>query len=94
MLTLARALAREPSNTLVVDADLSGPMIARLLGLRPEVGLDDVVESGRALSDALIDARDDHLAILPMRSAVARPRDFLCNPAWACTLARLAASMI
>jgi protein-tyrosine kinase len=67
VLTLARALAREPGNTLVVDADLTGPMIARLLALRPEVGLDDVVESGRALSDALIDARDEHLGILPMR---------------------------
>ena len=48
-----------------------GPMLARLLGLRPAVGLDDVVEDGRALSDALIDAPDDHLAVLPMRGAVA-----------------------
>jgi protein-tyrosine kinase len=89
VLTLARSLAREPMKTLVVDADLTGPMIARLLGLRPAIGLDDVVESGRALSDALIDARDDHLGILPLRSAVARPRDFLSNPAWTCTMARL-----
>ena len=48
-----------------------------------------MVERGQALSDALIDAPDDHLAILPMRSAVARPRDFLASPAWTCTLARL-----
>ena len=89
VLTLARALARHPLRTLVVDADLTGPMVARHLGLRPEVGLDDVVESGMALADALIDARDDHLAILPMRSAVSRPRDFLASPAWTCTLARL-----
>jgi protein-tyrosine kinase len=89
VLTLARALAREPIKTLVVDADLTGPMIARLLGMRPEVGLDDVVESGLALSDALIDARDDHLGILPMRAAVSRPRDFMSNPAWTCTMARL-----
>ena len=89
VLTLARALARQPMKTLVVDADLTGPMVARLLGLRPEVGLDDVVESGLALSDALIDAHDDHLGILPMRSAVSRPRDFLASPAWTCTLARL-----
>jgi protein-tyrosine kinase len=89
VLTLARALARYPLRTLVVDADLTGPMVARHLGLRPEVGLDDVVESGLALSDALIDARDDHLGILPMRSAVSRPRDFLASPAWTCTLARL-----
>jgi protein-tyrosine kinase len=89
VLTLARALARHPCRTVLVDADLTGPMLARLLGLRPEVGLDDVVEGGHALDDALVDAPDDHLAVLPIRSAVARPRDFLAAPAWACTLARL-----
>ena len=47
------------------------------------------MENGKALADALIDAPDDHLAILPMRTAVARPRDFLASPAWTCTLARL-----
>jgi protein-tyrosine kinase len=89
VLGLARALARQPLRTLVVDADLTGPMVARLLGLRPQVGLDDVVENDLALSDALVDAREDHLGILPMRSAVSRPRDFLASPAWTCTLARL-----
>jgi protein-tyrosine kinase len=89
VLTLARALARRPVRTLVVDADLTGPMVARLLGLRPAVGLDDVVESGHALADALIDAPNDHLAILALRAAVTRPRDFLASPAWTCTLARL-----
>ena len=86
VLTLARALARHPCRTVLVDADLTGPMLARLLGLRPEVGLDDVVEGGQALSDALIDAPDDHLTVLPIRSAVARPRDFLAAPAWTCAL--------
>ena len=89
VLTLARALSRRPYRTAVVDADLTGPMLSRLLGLRPEVGLDDVVEGGRALSDALIDAPDEHLSLLPMRAAVARPRDFLAGSAWTCTLARL-----
>jgi protein-tyrosine kinase len=89
VLTLARALSRQPLRTLVVDADLTGPMVARLLGLRPEVGLDDVVEHGQAVADALIDAPEDHLGILPMRSAVTRPRDFLTSAAWTCTLARL-----
>ncbi len=89
MLTLSRALARHPERTILVDGDLTGPMLARLLGLRPAVGLDDVVESGQALSEALIDASDDHLALLPMRSAVTRPRDFLSSPGWTCTLARL-----
>jgi protein-tyrosine kinase len=89
VLTLARALARRPGRTLLVDADLTGPMLAHQLGLRPRVGLDDVVEAGSALADGLVEAPDDHLSVLPLRAPVARPRDFLASPAWACLLARL-----
>jgi protein-tyrosine kinase len=89
VLTLSRALARRPGRTVVVDADLCGPMLARLLGICPEVGLEDVVEHGFALQEALIDAPDDHLWVLPLRSAVARPRDFLASPGWSCTMAKL-----
>jgi len=89
VLTLARALARTPGKTLLVDADLAGPMLARTLGLRPEVGLDDVVGGGHALADALVDAPDDHLTLLPLRAPVAHPRAFFANPAWSCTMARL-----
>ena len=89
VLTLARALARRPLKTLLVDADLAGPMLARSLGVRPIVGLDDVVENGQALGDALIESPDERLWILPMRSAVARPREFLSSAAWACAMARL-----
>jgi Mrp family chromosome partitioning ATPase len=89
VLALARSLSRRPGRTLLVDVDLNGPMLARSLGLRPPIGFDDVIESGAALSDALIDAPDDHLSILPMRSAVSRPRDFLSSAAWTCSMARL-----
>jgi len=89
VLALARALARRPRRTLLVDADLSGPMLAKSLGLRPLVGLDDVVESGQAIIEALIEAPRDHLSILPLRAAVARPRDFLASAAWTCSMARL-----
>jgi Mrp family chromosome partitioning ATPase len=89
VLTLARALARRPGRTLLVDADLTGPMLARQLGLHPRVGLDDVIEGGHALADALIDAPDDHLTVLPLRAPVAHPKDFLASPAWSCLLARL-----
>jgi Mrp family chromosome partitioning ATPase len=89
VLTLARALARRPGRTVLVDADLTGPMLSHLLGVYPPVGLENVVEDGHALADALIDAPDDHLWVLPLRSAVARPREFLARPGWACTMARL-----
>lgn len=89
VLTLARALARHPGRTLLVDADLTGPMLARSLGLRPRVGLDDVIEDGQALADALVEAPDDHLTLLPLRAPVSRPREFLASPAWSCAMARL-----
>src|SRR4051794_30808802 len=89
VLTLSRFLARRPGRTLLVDADLTGPMLARQLGLRPRAGLGDVVEDGLALAEALIDAPDDHLSLLPLRGPVARPRDFLAGAGWACLMARL-----
>jgi Mrp family chromosome partitioning ATPase len=89
VLTLARALARRPGRTVLVDADLTGPMLSHALGLHPEFGLDDVVTAGQALAEALIHAPDDHLWILPLRVAAASPREFLASPGWSCTMARL-----
>ena len=89
VLALARALARRPGRTLLVDADLTGPMLARQLGLRPYLGLEDVIEQNVAVSEALIESPDDHLTLLPLRAAVAHPREFLAKPAWSCLLARL-----
>jgi protein-tyrosine kinase len=89
VLTLARALARKPGRTVLVDADLTGPMLSKLLGLRIDAGLEEVVEEGHALADALIEAPDDRLWMLPLRAAVTRPREFLSSPGWACTMARL-----
>lgn len=89
VLTLARALARRPGRTVLVDADLNGPMLAHALGLHPVFGLDDVVTDGHALADALIHAPGDHLWILPLRVAAASPREFLASPGWSCTMARL-----
>ena len=89
VLALARALARRPGRTLLVDGDLSGPMLARQLNLRPLVGLDDIVIDRRPLADALIEAPDDHLTLLPLRAPVSRPREFIASPEWSCVMAKL-----
>jgi Mrp family chromosome partitioning ATPase len=89
VLALARALARKPGRTLLVDADLTGPMLARQLGLRPALGLDDVIDGGLSLAEALVEAPDDHLTVLPLRAPVVDPRAFSGGPGWSCALARL-----
>ncbi len=63
-------------------------MLARVLGLRPTVGLDDVVERGAALADGYM-ALADRLTLLPLRAAVSDPRAFFAGAAWTCAAARL-----
>ena len=89
VLGLARALARRTGRTVLVDGDLAGPMLARSLGVRPRHGLDDVLDGSAALDDVVLDAPDDHLAVVPLRAAMARPREVLAGPTWAATMARL-----
>ena len=89
VLTLARSLARRPGRTLLVDADLTGPMLARSLG--PEApGGPRRRDRGRGVARRRGDRRpDDHLGVLPLRGPVARPREFLAAPAWSTAFARL-----
>lgn len=89
VLTLARTLARRPLRTVIVDADLAGPMLARSLGLRAPVGLDDVIEGGRDVEEALIEAPGDNLWIMPMRAAVSLPHEFLASSGWTGLMAKL-----
>jgi Mrp family chromosome partitioning ATPase len=88
VLTLARRLAARPLRTLLVDADLAGPMLARSLGLRVRAGLDDVVERDVALAEAVRETPGGRLALLPLRGPVERPREFLASPGWSLALAR------
>jgi Mrp family chromosome partitioning ATPase len=89
LLTLARALGGKIGKAILVDADLTGPMVARQLGFLPRVGLEDVVERDVPWSDAVVASGLDHLSILPLRAAVARPKEFLASPGWSCLMARL-----
>lgn len=89
VMALGRALGRRHGRTVLVDNDLSGPMLGRLLRERPRVGLDDVVTEGLALGEALVDSPGENLALLPLRAPVARPREFLADEGWALVLARL-----
>ncbi len=89
VLATARALAQTNLRVAILDGDLTGPMLATTLGLRPRFGLDDVVERDIVLDEVIRTTRSPRLAIVPLRRPVERPRDFLESPQWSCTMARL-----
>lgn len=78
VLTLARTLAAvSKAKTLLVDGDLLNPRIAKELHIDVSVGLDDVVQQGRPLHEALVYSEGDAFAVLPLRNAVSDPREFI-----------------
>ncbi len=66
---LARIVAMSGTTTVLVDADMRRPSIANALGLRPAVGLQQVLEGDATLDEALLQDVDSPLTILPMLRA-------------------------
>ena len=82
ILALAREFSRRPGRTLIVDADLSNPTIARLFAIRLDIGWDDVVRGVHSLDEAILEAPLDRVSLLMLRGPVASPRALLRNPRW------------
>lgn len=74
LLALARLLANRGLRTAIVDCDLKAPTLAEMLGVRAEVGWDDVYAERLQVQDALIESTEDRVTILPMRNGLANPR--------------------
>lgn len=73
-LALGRLLANRSLRTVLVDCDVRGPQMAEALGVRPELGWDDVYAERLSVTDALIESLDDRISMLPMRNGLANPR--------------------
>jgi Mrp family chromosome partitioning ATPase len=73
-LALARLAANRGLRTVVVDLDLASPQLAQQLGLRPELGWDDVQAERLKIDEALIESIDDRVTLLPLRNGYANPR--------------------
>jgi Mrp family chromosome partitioning ATPase len=74
VLALARLAANRGLRTVVVDLDLASPQLAQQLGLRPELGWDDVQAERLKIDEALIESIDDRVTLLPLRNGYANPR--------------------
>jgi len=79
VLAIARLLANRNMNVVVVDADLRQPQLAELLGIRPELGWDDVYAERLPVTDALIESLADRVTLLPLRSGFSNPRALAGN---------------
>ncbi|WBH18089.1 GumC family protein [Sphingomonas radiodurans] len=66
---LARIVAMSGVSVVLVDADMRRPSIANALGLRPAVGLQQVLDGEATLDEALVQDVDTSLMILPMLRA-------------------------
>ncbi|MBM6577483.1 polysaccharide biosynthesis tyrosine autokinase [Microvirga sp. SRT01] len=66
---LARIVAMSGPKVVLVDADMRRPSIASALGLRPDVGLQQVLDGEATLDEALVRDSDSPLYILPMLRA-------------------------
>lgn len=66
---LARTVAMNGLRVVLVDADMRRPSVANALGLRPMVGLQQVLDGDAALDEALIADPDSQMLVLPMLRA-------------------------
>lgn len=73
-LALGRLLANRGLRTVLVDCDVRAPQMAEALGVRPELGWDDVYAERLSVTDALIESLEDRISMLPMRNGLANPR--------------------
>ncbi|WP_423920282.1 polysaccharide biosynthesis tyrosine autokinase [Frigoribacterium sp. 2-23] len=78
---LAIALSDTGARTVVVDADMRRPSLARTMGLEGAVGLSDVLIGRVELDDALQIWGDDGLVVLPAGTVPPNPSELLGSPA-------------
>ena len=72
LLCAARRLAERGIKSVLVDADLGRPRLAKRLGVQPQFGWDETTDGvGKALDQAIVEATANNLALLPAREPMA-----------------------
>jgi Mrp family chromosome partitioning ATPase len=81
-INLAVSLASDERHTvLLVDFDLKRPGVAEMLGIAPEMGVDDVLRGKARVEDCLYHPNDfDRLVVLPARSSLTNSSETLAGP--------------
>ena len=63
-LTLARNFAQMGKRVLLVEADLRNPSLHKVLDLRAEVGLSNVLAGAHSLAEAVLDTDEEHFKVI------------------------------
>ncbi len=74
-ISLGRVAALSGVRTVVVDADLRHPSVAKALGLEPTAGLLEVLAGRASLDDVLVLDEATGMYVLPVVSSAANPSD-------------------
>lgn len=80
-INLAIAIAAQSEHTaLLVDLDLRNPNVHRRFGFEPKVGIEDCLEDGRPVYQAMVKiAGYERLTVLPARAAVAHSSELIAG---------------
>ncbi|MEM8977190.1 MAG: CpsD/CapB family tyrosine-protein kinase, partial [Pseudomonadota bacterium] len=77
---LAELFARSGRKTLLIDADLRRPSVAKLLELdRPEIGLVEVLLGHTTLEEAIVAGVHENLDVLPIGTVPPNPAEILSS---------------
>jgi Mrp family chromosome partitioning ATPase len=71
LLCAARRLAKQNVKTVLVDADLAEPQLAKRLGLLPQLGWEDVAAGRQPVEEVLVESVADRLAVMPLCAPLA-----------------------
>jgi Mrp family chromosome partitioning ATPase len=66
LLCAARQLLARNVKTVLVDADLAQPQLAKRLGLLPQLGWEDVASGRQPVEEVLVESAADNIAVLPL----------------------------
>lgn len=91
-INLAISIAQQAQRTaLLVDFDLRRPSVAAYLGLTAKVSLNDVLQRGSDVAEAMVNPGFERLVVLPALRPADRPSEILASPKVSGLLAELRA---
>lgn len=80
-INLAISIAQQTQRTaLLVDFDLRRPSVAKYLGLTAKVSLNDVLQGGSDVAEAMVNPGFERLVVLPALQPADRPSELLASP--------------